>query len=208
MWNKGSLRTVHAAYLIGALAFAAVFVSCSGTVESAGKALAIGAVAPDFTLKDHEGKDHTLSALKGKVVVLDFSSQECPYSRGVDKDGLVELANAYAAKGVVFLGIDSHKSTTPEQIKQYAADNKIPFPILKDVGNKYADAVGATRTPEFFILDKDLKLAYHGAFDDRKDPEKRGATAHVRDALDNLLANQPVKTPEVTAWGCTIKRAS
>jgi peroxiredoxin len=206
MQSKGSFKIVHAVYLIGALALSLVSASCSGTAESASKALAIGAVAPDFALKDFEAKDHTLSALKGKIVVLDFSSIECPYSRGVDKDGLVELARAYTAKGVVFLGVDSHKSTTPEQIKQYAAENKIPFPILKDAANKYADAVGATRTPEFFILDKDLKLAYHGAFDDRKDPEKRGATGHVRNALDDLLAGRPVKTPEVAAWGCTIKR--
>jgi len=189
------------------VAFLGALGACSPAQSAAGPVPAIGAAMPDFTLKDHEGKDHTLSALKGKIVVLDFSSQECPYSRGVDKDGLVALANEYAAKGVVFLAIDSHKSTTPEQIKQYAAENKIPFPVLKDTGNKYADAVGATRTPEFYVLDKDLKLAYHGAFDDRKDPEKSGEKPYVKNALEDLLAGRPVKESQVAAWGCSIKRA-
>ena len=181
--------------------------ACSSAQSTAGPVPAIGAVVPDFTLKDYEGNDHTLSALKGKIVVLDFSSQECPYSRGVDKTGIVALANEYAAKGVVVLAIDSHKGTTPEQIKQYASDNKVPYPVLKDVGNKYADAVGASRTPEFYVLDKDLKLAYHGAFDDRKDPEKAGEKPYVKNALEDLLAGRPVKESQVAAWGCSIKRA-
>jgi peroxiredoxin len=178
--------------------------SCSSGADL--KAPPIGSLMPNFTLKDLNGQEQTLASYKGKIVVLDFCSQECPYSRGVDQDGLTDLANAYAGKGVVFLGIDSHKSTTPEQIKQYATDKNIPFRILKDVENKYADTVGATRTPEFYVLDKDLKLAYHGAYDDRKVPEKRGETAYVCNALDDLLAGRPVKTAQVDAWGCTIKR--
>jgi thiol-disulfide isomerase/thioredoxin len=179
-------------------------VSCASGAEM--KVPPLGSVLPDFTLKDFTGQEHSLASCKGKVVVLDFCSQECPYSRGVD-EALTELANTYAEKGVVFLGVDSHKSTTPDQIKQYATDKKVPFPILKDGNNTYADVVGATRTPEFYILDKDLKLVYHGAFDDRKVPEKRGETNYVRNALDDVLGGKPVRTPQVDAWGCTIKRA-
>jgi len=170
------------------------------------KSLSIGTVAPGFTMKDADGKDHSLESYKGQIVVLDFCSQECPWSRGTD-EALVELANAYKDKGVVFLGIDSHKKTTPEAIKEYASRTKIPFPILKDVGNPYADAVGATRTPEIYVLDKELKVAYHGAFDDRKKAETRGGRNYVRNALEDLLAGRTVQTAEVEPWGCTIKRA-
>ena len=191
-------------HLIGMLVAALTLTSCSSGAQI--KALPIGGAAPTFSLKDFTGQEHSLVSLKGKIVVLDFSSMECPYSRGADLSW-VDLANQYGPKGVVFLGIDSHKSTTTDQLKQYAADNKIPFPILKDVNNTYADAIGATRTPEVFILDKDQKIAYHGAFDDRKVPEKAGDTPYVRNALDDLLAGKPVRTPEMEAWGCTIKRA-
>lgn len=190
--------------IIGGLALLLVFSGCSSGAEL--KKLPVGSVMPNFTLKDFTGKEHSLEQLKGKIVVLDFCSHKCPWSRGADKT-LPELAKTYGEKDVVFLGIDSHKSTPPEEIKEYAAEQKILHPILKDVENQYADAVGATRTPEFYILDKELKLAYHGAFDDRKAPDKPGENNHVRNALDDLLAGQPVKNPKVDAWGCTIKRA-
>lgn len=170
------------------------------------KPLPVGSAIPDFKLNDCDGKEHALTSYKGKIVVFDFSSIQCPYSRGVD-EWLAELATQYGAKGVVFLGVDSHKDVAPQEIKRYAAENKLLFPVLKDVGNVLADAAGATRTPEIFILDKDLKVAYRGAFDNRKVPEKRGDTNYVRDALDDLLAGKAVRTPEVEAWGCTIKRA-
>ena len=184
------------------LLFAAV--QCSSKVDV--KSMAVGAAAPNFTLKDVDGKDHSLESYKGKIVVLDFCSQECPYSRGSD-EALIKIANEYKDKGVVFLGIDSNKKTTPAEIKEYAARTKIPYPILKDTGNALADEMGASRTPEIYILDKDLKLAYHGAFDDRKKAETRGGRNYVRNALDDLLAGRPVKTAEVEPWGCTIKRA-
>jgi thiol-disulfide isomerase/thioredoxin len=195
---------VEAVCFLGAILLIIGMVRCASGAEM--KAPPLGSVLPDFALKDFNGQERSLASCKGKVVVLDFCSQECPYSRGVD-EALIELANTYADQGVVFLGVDSHKSTTPEQIKQYATEKKVPFPILKDGNNTYADAVGATRTPEFYILDKDLKLVYHGAFDDRKVPEKRGETNYVRNALDDVLGGKPVRTPQVDAWGCTIKRA-
>ncbi len=161
---------------------------------------------PEFTLKDHNGESHTLSALKGKVVVLDFSSHHCPWSLAVDKE-LPELAAAYAGKEVAFFGIDSHNSTPPAEIKKHVEEAKIPFPVLKDEGNEYADKAGASRTPEFFVLDKDLNVAYHGAFDNRRDPNEKGSEDYVKAAIDSLLAGQPVATPEVKGWGCSIKRA-
>ncbi len=170
------------------------------------KALPIGSAMPNFTLKDSSGQEHSLASYKGKVVVLDFSSIECPYSRGVD-EALNELATTYGPKGVVVLGVDSHKDVTPDQIKQYLADKKLAYSVVKDVKNAYADAAGASRTPEFFVLDKDQKLAYHGAFDDRKVPDKRGETPYVKNAVDDLLSGKPVKVAEVEAFGCTIKRA-
>jgi len=186
-----------------ALAVAVVVSACAGGEIKL--APAIGSEMPGFSLKDVTGKDHALSQYKGKVVVLDFMSMECPWSKGAD-GSLPDLAKKYEGKDVVFLGVDSHKSTTVDQLKAYATERKLPYPILKDVDNKYADAVGATHTPEFYVLDRELKLAYHGAYDNRKEPEPSGDMNYVGAAIDDVLAGRPVKTAQVDAWGCTIKR--
>lgn len=198
-----STRGILAAVLMGLAAAAMVG---NFAAQAALESVAIGQTMPDFQLKDLDGNQHRLSQYKGKVIVLDFCSHKCPWSRGADP-AIVELAQEYTPKGVVFLGIDSHRSTPVEEIKPYANEQSIPFAVLKDEGNVYSDKVGATRTPEIYILDTEMKLAYQGAFDNRKEPEQRGETNYVSKALDNLLAGEPVATPKISAWGCTIKRA-
>lgn len=173
--------------------------------QGAPGALAIGGVMPDFELKDVSGTTHTLKQHSGSVVVLEMCSIECPWSRGTDPH-LVELSQKYAPNGVVFLGIDSHNTVSVDQIKEYAAKNGKTYPILKDVDNKYADLLGAKTTPEVFIVDKDGKLAYHGAFDDRAKETEKGATPYVDNALTAILAGKPADPSETKSWGCSIKR--
>lgn len=199
--------------LVKVIATGCVFVACAALafsamrmVSGAPKALEVGAAMPDFALTDLNGVKHTLAQYKGKTVVLDFCSHKCPWSAAADVQ-MVELAKKYGEKGVVFLGIDSHESTPPEEIKAHVTAKGIPYPILKDQNNAYADAVGASRTPEIYIVDKDLKLAYHGAFDNRTQPEPKGDTNYVSNALDDLLGGKAVRTPSMKAWGCSIKRA-
>lgn len=189
-----------------AIALLAVAVLVAGSAGAEYKPIPLGSALPSFSLKDQNGAEHSPAAYDGKIIVLDFSSIECPYSRGVDP-GLEELVKAYGPKGVVFLGVDSHKSVTPEQILKYTTESKLGYPVLKDAGNAYADALGASRTPEFYVFGKNHKLAYHGAFDNRKAPDQKGDTGYVKDAVEDLLAGRPVKTPQADAWGCSIKRA-
>ena len=74
-----------------------------------------------------------------------------------------------------------------------AAEKKFPFVYLRDASQLAAKAYGATHTPQIFVFDRDLKLAY------------TGAVAGLRDALDDLVASRPVRVPETHAIGCTIK---
>jgi thiol-disulfide isomerase/thioredoxin len=166
---------------------------------------AIGEAFPNFELPDFDGKTHTLEKYLGNIVVLEMASMHCPYSRGTDPH-LVELATAYADKDVVVVGIDSHNSTTVEDIKKYAAEVKKTYPILKDEGNKYADVIGAKVTPEIYVIDKEGKLVYHGAFDDRADPTKKGENAYTENAVKAALEGKPANPDRVKAWGCSIKR--
>lgn len=177
----------------------------SGEMAYAAASLEIGQPLPDFALKDTSGKEHKLADYAGKIVVLNFVSQECPFSRGADP-AINALATKYADKGVVFLGVDSHKDTTPEAIAKHIESAKVPYPILKDGDNAYADAVGAKVTPELFIAGKDGKLAYHGAPDNRTSPDGEASEHYADAALAALVEGKAVETPEVKAWGCSIKR--
>lgn len=199
--------------LVVAGAAAAFALISSGFVSAAvPPALEIGKTVPDFKMKDYEGKEHSLAAHKGKIVVLSFTSHKCPYSKGAEP-AFAKLAEEYSAKGVVFFSIDSHNNTPVSEIAEYATTGndtkkKLPYPILKDEGNAYADALGAKQTPEIYIVDKDGKLAYHGALDNGTDkkPTDDGYESYVKIALDELLAGKPVSTPTRSAYGCTIKR--
>jgi peroxiredoxin len=171
------------------------------------KALEIGAAFPDFKLTDTTGKEHSLANYKDKIVVLNFCTQECPFSRGADPS-INELATAYADNDVVFLGVDSNKNLEPAAIQAHIDEAKIPYPILKDTDNKLADAVGARVTPEIYVIGKDGKLAYHGAPDDRAGPTETPKAHYLKDALDALTAGKAVEKSTVKAWGCGIKRAS
>lgn len=197
---------------MGYVAFAAVLSAGLGAVISKvaaapPEALKVGHPMPDFKMTDTTGKEHALADYKGKVVVFNFCTQECPYSRGADPD-INALAKTYAEKGVVFLGVDSNKDLELAEIAAYMKEAEIPYPILKDVGNVYADAVGARVTPEIYIMNQEGLLVYHGAPDNRTAPNSEPTEHYLKDALESLLAGQPIEKDTVKAWGCGIKRAS
>jgi peroxiredoxin len=171
-----------------------------------------GEKAPGFELPGVDGKTHSLAALKGaKATVVVFSCNHCPYVV-LNEDRLIAIARDYAEKGVAFAAINANDAGNyPEdsfpEMKKRAAEKNFPFPYLRDESQDIARAFDATRTPHLFVLDKDLRLAYTGAVDDdnnyktRKNVEK----PYLRDALDDLIAGRPVRTPETHAIGCTIK---
>jgi peroxiredoxin len=186
---------------------AAVVGLCFSTfASSADKVPRIGDKMPKFTLKDVEGNNHSLADYQGKIVVLDFMSKNCAWSLGHDVS-LIDLAKLYADKGVVFLGIDSDRKNESPDIAAYAKDAGISFPILKDLRNKYANRVGASRTPEIFIIGADGKLAYHGAYDDRAEPNRNGKINYAARALDAILAGREAPPAKALGSGCPIDRA-
>lgn len=166
----------------------------------------IGTEAPDFELTDYAGKTHNLEMYKDKILVLNFSSQHCPFSRGADAT-INAIAEEFADEGVVFLGVDSHKSTTSEENAMHAEKANVPYPIAKDPENAYADLMGARVTPEIFVLNKGV-VAYHGPPDNRMGPEGDASEHYLKDALTALVAGDPVKVTHKSAWGCAIKRAN
>jgi len=162
----------------------------------------VGAPAPGFSLPDTYGKTFTLAEFKGKIVVLEWLNQKCPISRGKHEDKTMQTTYAkYAAKGVIWLGIDSSHYLKAESNRVYAAEQYLNYPILNDPDGKVGRAYGATNTPHMFVIDKEGKLAYEGAIDDQ------GKTNYVAAAIDSVLAGKPVAKPVTRPYGCSVKYA-
>ena len=169
-------------------------------------ALAIGATVPEFTLPDADGKTQSLSSLKGKHgTVFIFVAVQCPVSNAYN-ERMEKLAQDYKARGINVVGINSNVAEAAEAVKAHAATNKLTFTILKDPGNKIADQLGATVTPEVYFLDASNKLVYRGRIDSNRNVDQITAT-ELRDALEASLAGKPVAKSVATAFGCSIKRA-
>ena len=167
---------------------------------------AIGATIGDFTLPDADNKEHSLKSLAGKNgTVLLFISVQCPVSNAYN-ERMEKLAQDYKAKGINVVGINSNVAEDAASVKNHATENKLSFTILKDPGNKIADKLGATVTPEAYFLDVSNKLIYHGRIDNARNAAE--IQSHdLRNAMDASLADKPVEKAEAKAFGCSIKRA-
>lgn len=168
---------------------------------------AIGTTIDDFKLPDADGTEHSLKSLTGKNgAVLIFVATKCPVSNAYN-DRMEKLAQDYKAKGINVIGINSNNTEPATEVKSHAGEKHLTFTILKDDGNKIADRLGATRTPEAYVIDASGKLVYHGRIDNSQKTE--GITSNdLRDALDEMIAGKPVTKTGGAAFGCTIKRVS
>ncbi|MEM9657419.1 MAG: redoxin domain-containing protein, partial [Planctomycetota bacterium] len=127
----------------------------------------IGRHIEDFTLPDYLGREHTLSEVEGDdLIVVAFLGTECPLAK-LYAGRLQSLADAYADQGVAFLAVASNVQDSLTEIAAYARRHGIEFPVLKDRGNRVADLLGAERTPEVFLLDRDRTVRYRGRIDDQ-----------------------------------------
>jgi peroxiredoxin len=166
----------------------------------------IGATIVDFTLPDAAGTARSLGSLKGKNgTVLIFIAVQCPVSNGYN-ERMEKLAQDYKARGISVVGINANSTESAADVKDHAAKNNLTFPILKDNGNKIADSLGATRTPEAYFIDAGNKLLYHGRIDNSRDVSQV-QSSELRDALEATLAGKPVGKATAPAFGCSIKRA-
>lgn len=161
---------------------------------------------PNFMLKDVMDKAHSLKDLshEKKATVVIFISTECPVSNDYN-ERVVALYNDYKDQGVQFIGINSNRNESVEEIVEHNKANKFSFLVLKDLGNEIADKFRARRTPEVYLLDEKRTLRYRGAIDNsQKNPE----THYLRETLDLVVAGKeiPEDRKKTKAFGCTIKR--
>jgi len=191
-----------------ALVAAVVGLGVAGLGVALADGPAIGAAAPDFKLTSVDGQSFALAdAVKShKATVVMFIATKCPYSNAYN-DRMKKMADEYAAKGVQFVGVNSNSTEPADEVKAHGKEHGFAFPLVKDPGNKVADMYDAKHTPEVYVVDAQGKLRYHGRIDENYEDASKVSSPDLRNAIDQVLAGQPVAKAETKAFGCSIKRA-
>ena len=200
-----------------AAAFATVvaFAPTALTVPGALAAVAAGQRAPNFTLTDVRGQQHSLSEYKGKYVVLEWFNSECPFvQKHYRSSNMQSLQKKYGGKGVVWLTINSTNPESsnyrdPAQSQQIMLDWNIgSAALMLDPDGRVGQTYGARTTPHMWVIDPQGKVIYAGGIDDKatyRAADIPNARNFVAAALDESMAGEPVAVPAAAPYGCSVK---
>jgi hypothetical protein len=188
---------------------------CFALIASLGLSAGAQSIAPAFELPDVNGTPRALSEYKGKIVVLEWTNYDCPFVRKFYGTGTMQaLQETYTAKGIIWLSVCSSAPGNQGNFPGEEWDRRIKetgakaTAVLLDGSGKVGRAYGASNTPHVFVVGKDGNLAYQGSVDDNRsaDPETiQGARNYLAEALDALIADQPVPVAETKPYGCSVK---
>jgi peroxiredoxin len=173
------------------------------------KTLSVGDAAPAWDgLQGTDGKKHALADLKDKdVVVVAFTCNSCPVAVGYEArllDFAAKHAGPESKVAVVAINVNTIKEDALPAMTERATKKKYPFPYLYDPSQQIAKQFGADYTPEFFVLDKERKVVYLGAMDD-KSPPAEASTSYLEAAVKAALDGKKPDTGETLARGCRIR---
>lgn len=143
-----------------------------------------------------------------ELTVVCFLGTECPLAK-LYGPRLQKLADEYAGRNLEFIGVCSNLQDSLEEVRQYGRQHGLSFKMLKDTGNKVADAYGASRTTEVYLLDRSFQIRYQGRIDDQYQPglvKPEPTRQDLRLALDELLAGKSVSKPRTIPVGCLLGR--
>ena len=167
--------------------------------------------APTFNLLNTvTGEMAHLDDLKSKqATVILFICNHCPFVIHIN-EALVKIANAYQAKGVQFIAISSndiekYPADAPELMTQFAKENNYSFPYLYDEDQSVAKAYGAECTPDLFVYNSEMKLAYRGRFDETRPNMGIASGKDLAKALDSILKTGTYEEEQLPSIGCGIK---
>jgi len=167
---------------------------------------------PAFELRDAQGATITDDDFRdASLVVVAFLGTECPLAK-LYASTLTRLHQRYQSRGVEIVAVMSNRQDSLEEIAAFVRRTGVTFPVGKDLGNVFADEIGAHRTPEVFLFDSQRELKYRGRVDDQygigtilEQPRRND----LQIAIDEVLEGQPVSQPQTQAVGCLIgKRKS
>jgi len=199
--------------------FAFLLLSVAAFADEPHPTLAIGSSAPDFALPGIDGKTHKLSDYAAsKVLAIVFTCNHCPTAQ-LYEPRIKKLAADYANKGVALVAIQPNNpnairldelgytdvSDSLAEMKIRAAYRHFNFPYLYDGETQSVSrAYGPKATPHVFIFDQQRKLRYEGRIDNSQ-RESLVKTQDTRNAINALLAGQPVQVAHTGVFGCSTK---
>ena len=173
--------------------------------------LALGTIAPVFSLPDPDGERHGLGDGQRAYLVM-FICNHCPFVIHV-REALAALGRDYLPQGVSIVAINSndistHPADSPEKMKLEAETWGYDFPYVFDEDQRVAKAYRAACTPDFFLFDAGKALVYRGQLDDSRPSNGIPVTGRdLRAALDAVLAGEDVAPDQTPSIGCNIKWA-
>ena len=178
-----------------------------------GEVLPIGSELPkgDVQMQDISGKEMSMKSAKDKNgILVMFSCNTCPYV--IKNQARTKAICSYALQhniGVILINSNEAQrgdDDSFEAMKQYAKNQDYKWYYAVDKNSEVADAFGASRTPECFLFNNDLKLTYHGAINDNPIQPENVKREHLKEAINEMIAGKKISVTESRSVGCTIKR--
>jgi peroxiredoxin len=166
--------------------------------------------APEFRLRDTDGRIHSGAEWDGrKAILLFFTTTDCPVANSYVPE-MNRIRDAYASQGVAIFAVQAEANVEESAVVKYAKEFRYSFPLLLDPKQTLVKLVNATITPQVAVLSPSGKVLYLGRIDNRV--EDFGKTrfqathADLREALDAVLSGRPVPNPTTKSIGCAINR--
>jgi peroxiredoxin len=159
--------------------------------------------APDFELPDLTGTSHRLHDYRGRIVIVNFWSCECPHSERADHSITTNLARW--GERVVWLSIAANRNESVRELAEAAKTRRLPL-VLWDAQHAVADLYEAQTTPHIFVVDRGGILRYRGAVDDVTFRQRQPARFFLDEVVGALLEGRSPALTETPAFGCSIVR--
>jgi peroxiredoxin len=173
--------------------------------------LPLGTEAPDFELPDTDGEIHRRDDFaSAPALVVAFICNHCPYVVHIRREW-ARVAKALQERGVAVVAIaandvEAYPQDGPKGMAEEARECGYTFPYLFDETQEVAQAYRAACTPDFYVFDRERKLAYRGQFDDSRPSNGTPVTgADLTAAVDAVLAGRPAPEDQRPSMGCNIK---
>lgn len=173
--------------------------------------LTLGTIAPSFTLRDPDGRQHSLDDNEvADAYLVMFICNHCPFVRRVAEE-LARIGQDYGTQNVAIYAINSndyenYPGDAPDKMKQEAADWGFNFPYLIDADQTVAKSYMAACTPDIYVFDGGKKLVYRGQLDGSRPSNKLPVNgSDLRAALDAVLNGTAVCEDQTPSIGCNIK---
>ena len=206
------MRTLN----LGRLAAFSLFgLFVAGTAMPAADEPQVGQPAPDFSTVDSQGQMRHLADYRGKVVVLEWTNADCPFTRKHYESGNMQSLQSLAREhGVVWLSVISSAPGKQGYVDGAAADqlsktrHAVPSAVLLDPSGAVGRLYHAKTTPHMFVIDAKGELRYMGGIDSIATPDVADipkAEPYLKEAMLAVADNQPVAHPMTRPYGCGVK---